>query len=92
MASRDVLMRWVLEALKAQGGSASVLQVCKWVWSHHEDDLRNAGDLFYSWQYDLRWAATKLRKQGRLAATSREDRGMWRLQEFAAASMKTAGS
>lgn len=92
MASRDVLMRWVLEALKAQGGSASVLQVCKWVWRHHEDDLRNAGDLFYSWQYDIRWAATKLRKQGRLAATSREDRGMWRLREFAAASMKTAGS
>lgn len=89
MASRDILMRWVLEALRAQGGSASVLQVCKWVWAQHEDDLRSAGDLFYSWQYDIRWAATKLRKQGRLAASSTDDRGVWRLAGVEAKSPDT---
>jgi hypothetical protein len=44
-----------------------VLEVTKDVWAAHEDDLRASGDLFFTWQYDLRWAAQKLRDAGRLA-------------------------
>lgn len=54
-------------AWRPLGGTASLLDVSKEVRRRHEDDLRASGDLFYTWQYDLRWAATKLRKQGRLA-------------------------
>lgn len=77
MASRDDLMPWVLDALRAAGGSAAVTEVCKHIWTHHESDLRRAGDLFYTWQYDVRWAATKLRKAHKLRAN--EPGEPWRL-------------
>lgn len=59
-------MDWVVEALDQLGGTAGVLEVSRQVWKNHEDALRESGDLFYTWQYDLRWAATRLRKDGRL--------------------------
>ena len=71
MVSRDDLMPWVLEALRENGGSASVVEVCRHIWNHHESELRAAGDLFYTWQYDVRWAATKLRHRGKLLETAR---------------------
>jgi hypothetical protein len=52
MKARNDLCDWLVAALKAQRGSASITNICKYVWEVHEDDLRNAGDLFYSWQYD----------------------------------------
>jgi hypothetical protein len=50
------------------------------VWEHHEADLRASGDLFYSWQYNLRWGATKLRQDRLLAAKPPRSRGPWRLK------------
>jgi hypothetical protein len=61
---------WVVEALRANDGSATVVQVCQHIWRHHEEELRASGDLFYTWQYDVRWAATKLRKTGELRANA----------------------
>jgi hypothetical protein len=55
-ATKDSLQSWVLEGLVAHGGRARLIEVAKHIWEHHEADLRAAGDLFYSWQYDIRWA------------------------------------
>lgn len=77
MASKADLVDWLVECLEALGGTASLLDVSKELWQRHEEDLRDSGDLFYTWQYDLRWAATKLRKQGRLAENG--PREPWRL-------------
>lgn len=66
MATKQDLMPWVVEALTELGASGTVVQVCKVVWRRHELDLRNSGDLFYTWQYDIRWAAQKLRDAGQL--------------------------
>ncbi len=74
MATRADLPQWVLEALGELGGSAHAVDVAKAVWRRHEPDLRASGDLFYTWQYDLRWAGTKLRKQGLLAGNARGER------------------
>ena len=41
-----------------------MLEVGKYIWDHHESELRRSGDLFYKWQYDMRWAANHLRKTG----------------------------
>lgn len=68
MSSRDDLTPWIVDALRAAGGSASATDVRKYIWAHHESDLGHAGGLFYTWQYDVRWAATKLRKAQRLRA------------------------
>ena len=72
MSRAEVLMPWVVEALRELGGKGSVVDVSKVVWRRHETDLERLGDLFYTWQYDLRWAAQRLRATGVLRpATTR---------------------
>ena len=78
-ASRDDLQDWLVEALEAHGGSATIVEVCRHVWKNHEEDLRAAGDLFYTWQYDIRWAATKLRKKGVVGPPAATPVGTWSL-------------
>jgi hypothetical protein len=77
LATRDDLQDWVLEALRAVGGEAHLVEVTRTVWEAHRADLEASGDLFYTWQYDLRWAATKLRHRGLLDTAERT--GRWRL-------------
>ena len=66
-------MKWDL------GGSAGIVTICQWVWSDKEAELRKSGDLFYTWQYDIRWAATRLRHAGRLKSASATPAGVWAL-------------
>lgn len=61
------------------GGSGTILEICKRFWIDNEADLRNSGDLFYTWQYDIRWAATTLRKAGIMKDASVSDSGVWEL-------------
>ncbi len=67
MADREDLKRWVVDALNEAGGRSSLIEVAKHIWDSHEGELRGSGDLFYKWQYDMRWAATALRKEGIMA-------------------------
>jgi hypothetical protein len=83
VATRADLPEWVLEALEELGGSAHAVEVAKVVWRRHEPELRASGDLFYTWQYDLRWAGTTLRKQGFLSENSRGEK--WSLAGVAQA-------
>lgn len=80
MASKSDLVDWVRAALQAAGGSASLLLVAQYIWKHHEDDLRESGNLFYTWQYDMRWAATELRRRGVMVAAEDDRRGKWTLK------------
>lgn len=79
MATKLDLQDWLIEALTELGGSGSVVEVCEVVWRRHEPELRQSGDLFYTWQYDIRWAAQQLRDSGRLQAMAGAKRGPWRL-------------
>ena len=81
MANKNDLKSWVIQALMAQSGSAHIAQVAKHIWDHHDAELRASGDLFYTWQYDMRWAADQLRAENRLKPKPRGDRGPWRLSE-----------
>ena len=79
MAVKSDLMEWVTEALRALGGSGSVVAVCREIWQRHEQELRQSGDLFYTWQYDVRWAAQKLRDSGVLKPVRGDRRANWTL-------------
>lgn len=79
MATKYDLQQWVEEALTSLGGSGTVVEVAREIWQRHEDDLRHSGDLFYTWQYDMRWAAQVLRDTGRARAASATRRGRWEL-------------
>jgi len=80
MASRQDLMDWVHEAIGSLGGEASIVGVAKHIWEQHEDELRASGELFYTWQYDMRWAAQRLRDDDKLEAAADMPRGMWALK------------
>ncbi len=58
---KEILKIWVIEALQSLGGSARIFDVCKKIWINHESEIRQSETLLYTWQYDVRWAAQKLR-------------------------------
>ena len=59
MASKYDLEQWIIECLRARGGGATLVEICWWIWKNRENDLRDSGDLFVTWQYDVRWATIK---------------------------------
>ena len=81
MPTKADLRDWLLLALRAHDGKASIVQICKHIWEHHEEELRRSGDLFFTWQYDVRWAATRLRNEGMLRARGSSARGLWELED-----------
>ena len=82
MVDRNILKEWVVDALCEVGGAGHLLDVLKGVWKHHEAEIRKSGDMFYTWQYDIRWAATALRHEGRLRSADETPRGTWELTEI----------
>lgn len=79
VANKNDLKDWVIEALESMSGSGSVVDVSRVVWQRHEHDLRLSGDMFYTWQYDIRWAGQKLRDEGLLVSAQGDRRAPWRL-------------
>ena len=79
VAPKYDLETWILDALRSLGGEARIPDVCKHVWEQHEHDLRASGDLFYTWQYDIRWAALVLRKRGAMKSAAISPAGVWEL-------------
>ncbi len=65
MITRDDLKLWIIEALTVLG-PARIPQIAKHIWDNHEGELRASGDLFYTWQYAMRWAGQILQHEGKL--------------------------
>lgn len=81
MAEKADLKDWIIEALRSNGGAAHHVQVAKYVWDNYQEELKESGDLLYTWQYDLRWAAQKLRYDGVCKPNEDTRRGVWALGE-----------
>lgn len=61
MATREDLVGWffeVLETLPQRRGS--IVDPRKCVWRAYEAEIKDSNELFYTWQYDIRWAANRL--------------------------------
>lgn len=71
MLSKKDLGRFIVECLEQKNGRASLIEVSKYIWANYEQELRESGELFYTWQYDYRWQATELRKKGVLKESSK---------------------
>ncbi|MGI6362247.1 MAG: hypothetical protein ACOX21_00380 [Bacillota bacterium] len=69
------------DSLKQLGGAATIVDVCKYVWTKYNMELERSGDLFYTWQYDIRWAATELRKTKKMRSSELSPKGVWELME-----------
>lgn len=70
----------LLQSLTKLGGEADIVTVCKYFWEHYEVELQKSGDLLYTWQYDIRWAATELRKTGVMLDAKESPKGIWQLK------------
>ena len=79
MNIREEIQPWIVDALRANGGRGTITQVARHVWQNHESDLRSSDDIFYNWQYDMRWAAGKLRAIGKMKAADASPKGIWML-------------
>ena len=77
MALRDPLPLWVNRVPKEPGGSGTIGDVARIIWRDHEADLKSGRDFFYTWQYCVRWAASKLRRSGEIKAVELSPRGVW---------------
>ena len=77
--NRKTMTNWVEDALQSHNGSATIFQVCKRVWEDHGDEITAAGDMFYKWQYEIRWAGDMLRKDGVIRSATDSPRGVWEL-------------
>jgi hypothetical protein len=75
---REGLKNAVTSAIDANGGEATIVQVAQYIWANHEADLRASGDLFFTWQYEMRWAAQKLRDESKLELSKRDGKKTWR--------------
>ncbi|MGP9809006.1 hypothetical protein ACT3TQ_13245 [Halomonas sp. AOP12-C2-37] len=80
MASKEDLQDWVADAIRAHGGKAKLVQVAKYIWDNYEAELKRSGNLLYTWQYDMRWAANALRNRGVLRSADASPRGLWELK------------
>ena len=54
--NRTLMKEQVKEALSELGGSSTILNICKNVWEKHGDEISASGDMFYKWQYEIRWS------------------------------------
>ena len=77
--TRQDLIPVLTEALNAFGKRGTIVQVCEYIWKNYEQELRNSGDLFFTWQYDVRWAATVLRQQRKMKSADLSGKGVWEL-------------
>ncbi|WP_275368406.1 hypothetical protein, partial [Xenorhabdus bovienii] len=63
-----------------RNGSAWPREVSKYVWDNYESELKDSGDILYTWQYDIRWAAQQLRYDGILKPVNGRRDLPWELE------------
>ena len=81
VSDMEFLRKIIIQSLISYGGAATMLNVSKWIWENHSVELEEKGNLFYRWQYEMRWAATSLRKDGILLPSELSDKGIWVLDD-----------
>lgn len=81
MKTRKDLCPWIVEALTALNGSAKIQQVKEHIWAHHGNELRDSGNLHFTWHDDVFWAATQLRAKGILKKASATSKSVWALEK-----------
>ncbi|HIC8823640.1 TPA: hypothetical protein ACW719_003534 [Klebsiella aerogenes] len=79
MVTREDMKQWIILCLQEGNGSAWPREVSKYVWDNYESELKASGDVLYTWQYDIRWAAQQLRYDGILKSVNRRRDLPWEL-------------
>ena len=68
------------EALVSLGGEGRIVEICEYIWSKYNNDLLSSGDIFYTWQYDLRMSAKEtLKAEGKIITIKDGNKSIWKL-------------
>jgi hypothetical protein len=67
----------VCDALESRGGKGTIVEVATFIWENYKDELEASGEIFYTWQYDMRWARHRLSEKGKLITKSRGRESVW---------------
>ena len=68
------------EALVSLGGEGRIVEICEYIWSKYSNDLLSSGDIFYTWQYDLRMSAKEtLKAEGKVITIKDGNKSIWKL-------------
>lgn len=76
---REDLPNLLYKTIESLGGAAETMEIFRQFWKLYGDDLSEEDDLFYTWNYDIRWAATELRKFGRMKQAFQSPKGIWEI-------------
>lgn len=76
---KQELPKLLHKILIEMGGQGEIVSISKLFWDKYEKELRESFNLFYTWQYDIRWAATKLRKMKIMVPANISPKGFWEL-------------
>lgn len=79
MTTDAMLDDWILLAVRDCGGAATIVDIAKHIWTHHEAELRSSEEMFFTWQYRMRWAGQRLQNQGKIRKTKDGSRARWLL-------------
>lgn len=63
---RTDLPNILYQIIEELGGRAKMMDIFKSFWAKYKNVLNENDDIFYTWNYDIRWAATQLRKEKRM--------------------------
>ena len=77
--TRSDFKPWIIAALRAHGGSASIAQVCKHIWEHNHALIVQDEALLYTGQFEVRWAKDLLSRDGILLPAKQSGKGRWQL-------------
>ena len=73
------LQNIIVNILKNNNNKGDIIYISKCIWKDYSESLKISGDIFYTWQYDFRWAATELRKKNIIKKSKDCKKGIWEL-------------
>lgn len=79
MVKREDMKPWVVAALESMGGAGWPREVAKYIWDNYESEIKRSGSLLYTWQYDVRWTAMAMRKEGAIKPVGGRTDKPWEL-------------
>lgn len=79
MVTREDMKPWVVAALTSMGGKGWPRDVAKYIWDNYEIEIKRSGSLLYTWQYDVRWTAMAMRKEGSIKPVGGRTDRPWEL-------------
>lgn len=76
--TREELKPMIVKALEAHNGRAAIYKVSEFIWEKYSSKILDDKRMLYTWQYEMRWAAMALQKDG-LIELGKFKKGVWSL-------------